>query len=74
MPLPVKGLSPDSYKYFATLFVYPVFISYLCTLNMKQNNNHRTEEEYYIESKYADPTVNYNVITNKLLVTVGWNF
>ena len=30
--------------------------------------------EYYIESKYADPTVNYNVITNKLLVTVGWNF
>ena len=37
-------------------------------------NNEFNINEYYIESKYADPTVNYNVITNKLLVTVGWNF
>jgi len=51
LPLALARSNPESSKYFATIFDYPVFISYLCTLNMKQNNNHRTEEEYYIESK-----------------------
>lgn len=48
-------MAKNSQKYYymeaSYLYMLPMLQCNLCTLIMKQKSNHRTEEEYYIESK-----------------------